>query len=109
MGLQRMDADTSETLAGIVRPLRRAAELVWMAVDADGGGPPRQLLALSIDLAADEPRNLLPDAVAIDSPLPIGNKLVGSRCRPARCGSRNRAAPPPRLAVNSAGPSLVAA
>lgn len=108
MGLQQMDADASETLAGIVRLLRRAAELVWMAVDADGGGSPRQLLALGIDLAADEARNLLPDAVAIDGPLPIGNRSVGLSVPPSRCGSRNRAAPPPRMAANLAGPSLVA-
>ena len=31
-----MDADTAETVAGVVRLLRRAAELVWAAVDADG-------------------------------------------------------------------------
>jgi hypothetical protein len=33
MSFQRMDADTAETLAGVVRLLRRAAELVWAAVD----------------------------------------------------------------------------
>jgi hypothetical protein len=36
MSLQRMDADTAETLAGVVRLLRRAAELVWAAADAEG-------------------------------------------------------------------------
>jgi len=60
MSEQRMDADTAETVAGVVRLLRRAAELVWAAVDAEGAGSPRQLLGLGIDLAADEARNLLP-------------------------------------------------
>ena len=42
----------------------RAAELVWAAVDADGAGSPRQVFASGIDLAADEARNLLQDAIA---------------------------------------------
>lgn len=103
MGLQRMDADTSETLAGIVRLLRRAAEPVRMAVDADGAGSPRQLLGSGIDLAADEARSLLPDAVPIDGPMPIGNESVGLPLPPSRCGSRNRVAP--RLAGRA--PSLL--
>jgi hypothetical protein len=72
MSLQRMDPDTAETVAGVLRLLRRAAELVWAAVDADGAGSPRQLLALGIDLAADEARNLLPDAIRVDGPVPVG-------------------------------------
>ena len=63
MSLQRMDADTAETVAGVIRLLRRAAELVWAAVDVEAAGSPRQLLALGIDLAADDARNLLPDAI----------------------------------------------
>jgi hypothetical protein len=69
-----MDADTAETLAGVVRLLRRAAELVWAAVDTDGAGSPRQALALDIDLAADEARNLLPDATAVQRPAPVGDQ-----------------------------------
>jgi hypothetical protein len=61
MNRQRMDADTAETVAGVVRLLRRAAELVWAAVDAEGAGSPRQVLGLGIDLAADGARNLLPE------------------------------------------------
>jgi hypothetical protein len=53
MRFQRMDADTAETLAGVVRLLRRAAELVWAAADTEGAGSPRQVLALGVDLAAD--------------------------------------------------------
>jgi len=74
MSQQRMDADTAETLAGVVRLLRRAAELVWAAVDADGAGSPRQVLGLGIDLAADEARNVLPDAMPIDGPAPVGDE-----------------------------------
>jgi hypothetical protein len=72
--LQRMDSDTAETLAGVVRLLRRAAELVWAAVDAEGVGSPRQVLGLGIDLAGDEARNLLPDAISIDGPVPVGDE-----------------------------------
>jgi hypothetical protein len=77
MSRQRMDADTAETLAGVVRLLRRAAELVWAAVDADGAGSHRQVLALGIDLAADEARNLLPDAIPVDGPVPVGDEPAG--------------------------------
>ena len=77
MSLQGIDADTAETLAGVVRLLRRAAELVWAAVDADGAGSPRQVLALGIDLAADEARNLLPDAIPIEGPAPVGDEPAG--------------------------------
>ena len=74
MSVQRMDADTAETVAGVIRLLRRAAELVWAAADVEGAGSPRQLLALGIDLAADEARNLLPDAIAVDAPVPVGDE-----------------------------------
>jgi hypothetical protein len=69
-----MDADTAETVAGVVRLLRRAAELVWAAVDVEGAGSSRQLLALGIDLAADDARNLLPDAVLVEGPVPVGDE-----------------------------------
>src|SRR5215210_3136717 len=81
MSRQLMDADTAETVAGVVRLLRRAAEVVWAAVDAEGAGSPRQVLGLGIDLAADEARNLLPDAVLVDGPVPVGDEpaaLLGS-------------------------------
>ena len=77
MSRQGMDADTAETVAGVVRLLRRAAELVWAAVDADGAGSPRQVLGLGIDLAADQARNLLPDAIPVDGPLPVGDEPAG--------------------------------
>jgi hypothetical protein len=74
MSFQRMDADTAETLAGVVRLLRRAAELVWAAADAEGVGSPRQVLGLGIDLAGDEARNLLPDWISVDGPVPVGKE-----------------------------------
>ena len=74
MSLQRMDADTAETVAGVIQLLRRAAELMWAAVDAEGAGSPRQLLALGIELAADAARNLLPDAIPVDGPVPVGDE-----------------------------------
>src|SRR4029453_2539690 len=77
MSLQPMDADTHETLAGVVRLLRRASELGWAAVQAEHAGSPRQLLALGIDLAADEARNVLPDAIAVDGPVPVGDEPAG--------------------------------
>ena len=77
MSLQRIDADTAETVAGVVRLLRRAAELVWFVVDIDGAGPPRQVRALGIGLAADEARNLLLDAISIQGPVPVGDDPAG--------------------------------
>jgi hypothetical protein len=77
MSRQGMDADTAETVAGVVRLLRRAAELVWAAVDAEGAGSPRQVLGLGIDLAADQARNLLPDAISVDGPVPVGDEPAG--------------------------------
>ena len=77
MSRQRMDADAAETLAGVVRLLRRAAELVWAAVDVEGAGSARQLLGLGIDLAADEARNLLPDAISVDGPVPVVDEPAG--------------------------------
>ena len=77
MSGQPMDADIQKTVAGVVRLLRRAAELVWAAVDAERAGSPRQVLALGIDLAADEARNVLPDTIAVDGPVPVGDEPAG--------------------------------
>jgi hypothetical protein len=77
MSRQRMDVDTAETLAGVVRLPRRAAELVWAVVGADGAGSPRQVLGLGIDLAADQARNLLPDAIPVDGPAPVVDEPAG--------------------------------
>jgi hypothetical protein len=77
VGVQRMDADTAESMAGVVRLLRRAAELAWDQADLQGPGSPRQLLALGIDLAADEARNLVADAVDLEGPTPVGADPAG--------------------------------
>jgi hypothetical protein len=77
VGVQQMDADIVESVAGIVRLLRRAAELVWAQADGQGPRSPRQLFALGLDLAADEARNLLPDTVSMDGPIPVGTEPAG--------------------------------
>lgn len=40
-------------------------------------GSPRQVLGLGIDLAADEARNLLPDAIPVYGPVPVGDEPAG--------------------------------
>lgn len=72
-----MDGETAETLAGVVRLLRRAGELAWVRAEAEGPRSPRQLTALGIDLAAGEVRNLLPDGVDVNGPTPVGEEPVG--------------------------------
>jgi hypothetical protein len=72
-----MDGETAETLAGVVRLLRRTGELAWVRAEAEGPRSPRQLTALGIDLAAGEVRNLLPDGVDVDGPIPVGEDPVG--------------------------------
>jgi hypothetical protein len=100
MSLQRIDVDTRETVAGVVRMLRRAAELVWLVLDIDGVGSPRQVLASSIDVAADEARNLLPHAISIEGlrrsrmNQPISYALPSSRGGASPSQRRDRAASP---------------
>lgn len=67
-----MDVETAQSLAGVVRLLRRAAELVWEQVDASGPGSARQVLALGMDLAADEAAALLSGTVQVAGPVPVG-------------------------------------
>ena len=50
---------------------------MWAAADVEGAGSPRQLLALGIDLAADDARNLLPDAIWVEGPVPVGDEPAG--------------------------------
>jgi hypothetical protein len=68
------DVDTAETIAGVVRLLRQAAVLAWTAADRARAGSPGQLLALGVDLAADQARHLVPDGTEIDGPVPVGDK-----------------------------------
>ena len=72
MALQNLDVDTAESLAGVVRLLRRAAELVWERADLEGPWSPRQVLALGVDVVADDARNLLPDGFSVAGPVPNG-------------------------------------
>ena len=72
-----VDGETAETVAGVVRLLRRAAELAWIRAEADGPRSSRQLVALGIDVVAGEVRNLLPDGVEVAGPTPVGDDPVG--------------------------------
>jgi hypothetical protein len=72
-----VDGETAETMAGVVRLLRQAAELAWMGADAEGPRSSVQLVALGIDLTAEEIRNLLPDSVDVAGPAPVGNDEIG--------------------------------
>jgi hypothetical protein len=73
MDMEQIDAEVVETVAGVVRLLRRAAELAWMQADAAGPRSSRQLLALGIDAAADEASGLLPRRARFDGPTPVGD------------------------------------
>jgi hypothetical protein len=72
-----IDVDTAETLAGVVRLLRRAAVLAWAAADRAGAGSPGQLFALGLDLAADQARQLVLDDTEIEGPMPVGDEPAG--------------------------------
>jgi hypothetical protein len=72
-----MDVDTAETIAGVVRLLRRAAVLAWAAADRAGAASPSQLLALGVDLAADEARQLVPVDTDLDGPVGVGDDPAG--------------------------------
>jgi hypothetical protein len=71
-----MDAEVAESLAGVVRLLRRAASLVWGQVSIEGPGSARQLLGVGIDIVADEAALLLLPAYAAEGPVPVGDDLV---------------------------------
>ena len=77
VGEVAMDGETGETIAGVVRLLRRAAELAWVHAEAGGPRSPRQLVALGIDLTAEETRNLLPSGFDVAGPTPVGDGPVG--------------------------------
>jgi len=79
--MQQWDTEDVETVAGMIRLLRRAAELSWNQADAGGPRSPHQLFAVGIDAAADEAANLLPRRVRLDGPTPVGEnpaELLGS-------------------------------
>jgi hypothetical protein len=53
--------------------------------DAEGGGSPQQVLALGIDLAADEAHDLLADALQIGGPVPVGDEPASLHARLSSC------------------------
>jgi hypothetical protein len=77
MTARSLDADTAESVAGVVRLLWRASVLVWARADVQGPRSSLQLLALAIDATADEARSLLPVTVAVDGPVPVGDDPAG--------------------------------
>jgi hypothetical protein len=70
MGTEQLDAEVVETVAGVVRLLRCAAELAW--AQAEGARSSRKLLALGIDSAADAASSLLPRRARLEGPTPVG-------------------------------------
>ena len=105
--MEQFDTEVVETVAGVARLLRRAAELVWTQADVAGTGSSHQLLALAIDSAADEASGLLPRRAQLDGFTPVGDnsaeqlnsaEIHGSSfaviCRPGatdRCVNRGAA------------------
>ena len=63
MGIEQLDAEVVETVAGVVR-----------LVQAEEGGSQssRQLLAFGIDSAADDAASLLPRRARLVGPTPLG-------------------------------------
>ena len=92
MSRQRMDADTAETLAAVVRLLRRAAELVWVAVDATTSqtmsSPPPTTLS-------PRPVNSTP-AMSRDQTDPVLKRTAGVPPRLSRSRARTIARGGPR-------------
>jgi hypothetical protein len=68
----QVDREVAESVGGVVRLLRRAAQLVWAEADAQGARSARQLLALGIDVAAGEAESLLPGVGGFEGPVPVG-------------------------------------
>jgi hypothetical protein len=73
VGMEQMDAEVVETVAGVARLLRRAAELAWLRSDAAGPRSWHQLLALGIDSAAEEALRVLPCRARLNGPTPAGD------------------------------------
>jgi hypothetical protein len=109
VGVQQMDPDVAESVAGVVRLLRRAARLVWTRADLEGPRSARQLLGLGIDLVADEARNLLADRVSPEGPEPVGEDPAGLLRSAARLLQRvcESGAPLPVHALNARVSGLV--
>ena len=72
-----MDVDTAEALSCVVGLLRQAALRAWAATDRAGASSPGQLFAFGVDLGADQARDLVPDVIDIDGPVPVGGEHAG--------------------------------
>src|SRR4051812_25248305 len=75
-GVGEMDGEVAESVAGVVRLLRRAAALVWQQVNREGPGAARQVLAVGIDIVADEAAMLLLPRHPAEVPAPVGDDPV---------------------------------
>src|SRR4051794_24778314 len=93
-----MDGEVVESLAGGVRLLRRAAVLVWQQVNREGPGAARQVLAVGIDIVADEAAMLLLPGHPAEGPAPAG----GDPLRLLRSAEQLLA----RLNADSPGPAI---
>ena len=71
-----MDREARECLAGVVRLLRRAASLTWQRATADGVGSSWQVLAIGVDIVADEAAMLLPAGYLVEGPTAVGEEPV---------------------------------
>src|SRR3954452_18511803 len=76
-GVGEMDGEVVESVAGVVRLLRRAAALVWQQVNREGPGSARQLLAVGIDIVAAEAAMLLLPRHPAEGPAPVGGDPLG--------------------------------
>ena len=70
MGTEQLDAEVVETVAGVVRLLRRAAELAWAQAEL----PPviAPATCFGDEQAADEASSLLPRRARLEEPTPVG-------------------------------------
>ena len=71
--LGRWMARFAESLAGVVRLLRRAAVLVGQQVNREGPGAARQVLGVGIDIVADEAAMLRLPRHPAEGPAPLGD------------------------------------
>jgi hypothetical protein len=95
--MEQMDAEVVETVAGVARLLRRAAELAWKQADAAGPRSSGQLLALGIDSAVDEASSSLPRRARLDGPTPVGENPAELLARLSSCCAGSVVGAPGRL------------
>jgi hypothetical protein len=71
VSIEPICAEVVETVVGVVRLLRRAAELAWRQADAGGPRSSHQLLALGIDSAVENVSGVLLRAAQFDGPTAV--------------------------------------